>query len=83
MVRSEFTHRTDRPSTRDGKESVRLIGAEQNCKCRAIKSLPIVVPAAGQVDIEVDVKLGSKSSFALLTTSQQQARLVCRWRESE
>jgi hypothetical protein len=66
-----------------GKESVRLIGAEQNCKCRAIKSLPIVVPAAGQVDIEVDVKLGSKSSFALLTTSQQQARLVCRWRESE
>ena len=66
-----------------GKESVRLIGAEQNCKCRAIKSLPVVVPAGGQVDIDVDVKLGSKSSFALLTSSQRQARLVCRWREIE
>ncbi len=64
-----------------GKESIRLIGAEQNCKCRAIKSLPIVVPAGGQVDIDVDVKLGSKSSFALLTTSQWQSRLVCQWQE--
>lgn len=66
-----------------GKEPVRLIGAEQNCKCRAIKSLPIVVPAGEQVDIVVDVKLGSKSSFSLLTSSQQQARLVCRWKESK
>ncbi len=66
-----------------GKESVRLVGAEQNCKCRAIKSLPIVVPAGGQVDIDVDVKLGSKSSFALLTTSQRQTRLVCRWHPSK
>ena len=66
-----------------GKESVRLIGAEQNCKCRAIKSLPVVVPAGGQVDIDVDVKLGSKSSFALLTSSQRQTRLVCRWKESK
>lgn len=63
-----------------GKESVRLIGAEQNCKCRAIKSLPVVVPAGEKVDIDVDVKLGSKSSFALLTSSQRQTRLVCRWR---
>ena len=64
-----------------GKEAVRLIGAEQNCKCRAIKSLPVVVPAGGEVDIDVDVKLGSKSSFALLTSSQRQTRLVCRWKE--
>ena len=66
-----------------GKESVRLIGAEQNCKCRAIKSLPVVVPAGGKVSIEVDVKLGSKSSFALLTSSQLQTRLVCRWQEKD
>ena len=66
-----------------GKESVRLIGAEQNCKCRAIKSLPVVVPAGGKVDIDVDVKLGSKSSFALLTSSKQKMRMVCRWREVE
>jgi hypothetical protein len=66
-----------------GKESVRLIGAEQNCKCRAIKSLPVIVPVGGQVDIDVDVKLGSKSSFSLLTSSQLQPRLVCRWKEIE
>lgn len=66
-----------------GKGPVRLIGAEQNCKCRAIQSLPIVVPAGEQVEVIVDVKLGSKSSFGLLTSSQRQARLVCRWKEFE
>jgi len=66
-----------------GKESLQIVGAEQNCKCRAIKSLPVVVPPGGKVEIDVDVKLGSKSSFVLLTSSQRQARLVCRWREIE
>jgi hypothetical protein len=62
-----------------GSEPVRLIGAEQGCKCRAIQSLPVDVPAGGRVTIAVDVMLGSKSSFWLLTSSSRQRRLICRW----
>jgi hypothetical protein len=66
-------------------QKVTLIGAEQGCRCRAIKSLPIEIPAYENVEIEVDVRLGQKPGlqqdrFWLMTSHQQQSMLICRWR---
>ena len=76
-LKIKIRNRSDTPVT--------LIGAEQGCRCRAIGSLPLDVPPAGEVEISVDVRLGQSAGvqhdrFWILTNHQRQGMLICRWR---
>ena len=68
-------------------DTVVLYGAENNCSCRAVNSLPISIPAKQSKAVNFKVKLGKtegvqQARFWVLTSHKNQRTLLCRWQAS-
>ena len=65
--------------------SIELLGAARQCQCKPAQPLPVTVPAFGNVQIAMDVRLGQSAGvqfggLRLMTSERRQALLICRWR---